>query len=487
MSDPTTGVSRPILPGFHPDPSICRVGSDYYLVTSTFEYFPGVPIFHSTDLVTWTQLGNVLDRVSQLPLGPESGGIFAPTLRYHDGRFWMITTQIDRIRDGHLIVSATSPEGPWSEPVFTAGTVGIDPDLAWDDDGVCHLTWTRLSPAGSEITQAQVDPVTGELLTEPKNLWNGTGLAHPEGPHLIRRGDWWYLLVAEGGTERGHAVSVARSRSIDGPFDGNPANPILSHRSTAHPVQNTGHADLVERPDGTWAMVYLGVRPRGMTPGFHVNGRETFLAGIDWVDDWPVVDEDRFDVPPAATSFVDRFDGDALSPRWISPGGPATDIVAHRTDGGLTLRVSSGAQPGFVGVRTQDEEWEADLAVETGDIALVVRLDDNHTAFVEATDASVRAGARIGGIDIQLAESPRPSGDVVLGIRAVAAPTGLGVSSGPDVLRLGFVEAGTFTEVASIDGRYTSTEVAGGFTGRVVGISPGARGGTVSQFDYQGA
>ena len=115
-------MSRPILPGFHPDPSICRVGDDYYLVTSTFEYFPGVPIFHSTDLVKWTQLGNVLDRVSQLDLQPDSGGIFAPTLRHHDGRFWMITTQIDRVRDGHLLVWATDPSGPWSDPVFTAGS-----------------------------------------------------------------------------------------------------------------------------------------------------------------------------------------------------------------------------------------------------------------------------------------------------------------------------------------------------------------------------
>jgi xylan 1,4-beta-xylosidase len=489
VSDSVSAASNPILPGFHPDPSICRVGRDYYLVTSSFEYFPGIPIFTSTDLVTWTQLGNVLDRESQLSLGPASGGIFAPTIRHHDGTFFVITTQIDRIRDGHLIVSAPTPAGPWSDPVFTKGTVGIDPDLAWDDDGVCHLTWTRMSAAGSEITQARLDPTTGILLSEPTALWNGSGLAHAEGPHILRRGDWWYLLVAEGGTERGHAVTVARSRSINGPFAGNPANPILSHRSTAHPVQNTGHADLVESPDGSWATVYLGVRPRGMSPGFHVNGRETFLAGVDWVDDWPVVDESRFTVPDVATSFVDAFTSEAFDPRWIAAEGPLSRFARHRAGGGLALRTASppDARPGFVGIRTQDEEWAADLTVDAGDVALVLRLDDGHTAFVEATDAGIRAGARIGGIDVVLAESPRESGNVVLGIRAVAAPTGLAVRSGPDVLRLGVVTDGGFTELATLDGRYTSTEVAGGFTGRVIGASPGPRGGAVTLFEYRPA
>jgi len=480
-----TPGSTPILPGFHPDPSICRVGDEYYLVTSTFEYFPGVPIFSSTDLVTWTQLGNVLDRESQLSLGPGAGGIFAPTLRHHDGRFWMITTQIDRIGDGHLIVSAPSPTGPWSDPVFTTGTIGIDPDLAWDDDGTCYLTWTRIGPNGSEITQTRVDPVTGELRSAPKPLWNGTGLAHPEGPHLIRRGDWWYLLIAEGGTERGHAVSIARSRSIEGPFEGCPANPILSHRSTAHPVQNTGHSDLVERADGTWAMVYLGVRPRGISPLFHVNGRETFLAGVDWVDDWPVVDETRFDVPIASTDFSDRFDAPALGPRWISAEGPATFV--ERTGAAGAALAPAHQRPGFVGIRVEDHEWEADLAVTAGDVALVVRLDEGHTVSVATSGGRVRAGARIGGIDIPLADAARAAGKVVLGIRAVAGPAGLGVRSGPDVLRLGIVEAGVFTELASIDGRYTSTEVAGGFTGRVVGLTPGTAGGAVSSFEYRRA
>ncbi|PPL19153.1 glycoside hydrolase family 43 protein [Microterricola pindariensis] len=475
-------MSRPILPGFHPDPTICRVGDDFYLATSSFEYFPGVPLFHSTDLLTWTQLGNVLDRPSQLPLTAQSGGIFAPTLRHHDGRFWMITTQIDRIADGHLIVTATDPAGPWSEPVFTTGTLGIDPDLAWDDDGVCHLSWTRFSPTGSEIVQARLDPESGALLSPPKPLWNGTGLAHAEAPHLHRRGDWWYLLIAEGGTERGHAVSIARSRSIDGPFESNPANPILSHRSTDHPVQNTGHADLVQLPSGDWAMVYLGVRPRGMTPGFHVNGRETFLAGIDWVDDWPVVDESRHLAPPAQTGFVDRFDTAELDPRWISPGGPPEALLTRGVGGGVTVPPLGEAPDAFLGVRTRDERWQAELTVAAGDAALVLRLDAAHLVRVETDAGSIRASARIGDLDIPLGQAERPAEGVVLAIRADDAPTGIGVRSGPDILRLGTVRAGVFAELASLDGRYVSTEVAGGFTGRVIGFSPAARGGTISSF-----
>ncbi|MGY4858225.1 family 43 glycosylhydrolase [Cryobacterium sp. AP23] len=477
-------MTEPSLPGFHPDPSICRVGEDYYLVTSTFEYFPGVPIFHSDDLVTWRQLGNVLDRTSQLPLGAGAGGIFAPTLRHHDGRFWLITTDIGRVRDGHLIVSAIDPAGPWSDPVFTTGVVGIDPDLAWDDDGACRLTWTQRTSSGTQITQARVDPATGELLSTPQPLWSGTGLAHPEGPHVFRRGDWWYLVVAEGGTERGHAVSIARSRSIDGPFEGNPANPILSHRSTENPVQSTGHADLVETAGGDWAMVYLGVRPRGATPGFHVNGRETFLAGVDWVDDWPVVDEGRYDVPATVSDFSDRFVDHALDPRWISPGGPASDFTERDADGGLRLLPPAGGRAGLVGVRTRDESWQADAVVTAGDVSLVVRIDGAHTMTVEATRDRIEACATIGGLVIPLGSTVRAPGDVTLRIRATPPEDEFGFGNGPDVLHLGLVVDDTFTELGSIDGRYTSTEVAGGFTGRVVGLSAGPRGGTVTRFDY---
>ncbi|MFC8943553.1 glycoside hydrolase family 43 protein, partial [Streptomyces griseoincarnatus] len=232
----------PIVPGFHPDPSICRVGDDYYLANSSFEYAPGVPLWHSRDLLTWTLVGNILDRPDQFLAGHASpyGGVYAPTLRHHDGRFWLITTDVSAGRPGQLVVSAEDPSGPWTAPMFLEGLQGIDPDLAWDADGTCYVTFCSNGPEGPGIAQARVDLEAGTVLETPRRLWSGTGLAHPEAPHLYRRGEYWYLIIAEGGTERGHSVSVARADRPEGPYAGAPANPVLSHRSTTHPVQNTG-------------------------------------------------------------------------------------------------------------------------------------------------------------------------------------------------------------------------------------------------------
>src|ERR1043165_9586655 len=202
MSSPNSGASfydNPVIPGFHPDPSICRVGEDYYLACSSFEYFPGVPLFHSRDLVHWTQIGNALDRPGQLRLpldSPSSGGIYAPTLRHHDGRFWLIVTNVTE-GEGNLLFTGTDPAGPWSDPIRLAGVPGIDPDLAWDEDGNCWCT-----TAG--VRQVRLDPYTGRTLGAPYRIWSGSpGAQAPEAPHLYQIGDYWYLLIAEGGTERG--------------------------------------------------------------------------------------------------------------------------------------------------------------------------------------------------------------------------------------------------------------------------------------------
>jgi len=226
----------------------------------------------------------------RLPLDSRSsGGIYAPTLRHHDGRFWLIVTNCSE-GGGNLIVTATDPAGPWSDPVRIPSAMGIDPDLAWDEDGTCLMSYAGFGPEGGEgIVQSPIDPLTGEVLAERRWLWAGTGGKFPEGPHLYRIGEWWYLLIAEGGTERGHAVTIARSKSPQGPFESNPRNPLITHRGTDEPVQNTGHSDLVERPDGSWAIVYHGVRARGSSPEWHVLGRETFADEVVWEDGWPVL------------------------------------------------------------------------------------------------------------------------------------------------------------------------------------------------------
>ncbi|MEA5116791.1 MAG: glycoside hydrolase family 43 protein, partial [Propionicimonas sp.] len=340
MTGATAADGRPIIAGFFPDPTICRFGDSYVLAHSSFEYAPGIPIWRSPDLVNWTQVGNALVRESQLrlqtmkywldgslmapgsgglPIGSANTGNFAPTIRFHGGRLWLAVTNVSDFMGGPLVFSATDPAGPWSEAVQIRGLPGIDPDLYWDGDGVAHLTVSSYAQGGPHVMSAAVDLDTGELLEPPTPLWHGTGGQAPESPHLLTKDGWLYLLLAEGGTERGHAVTIARAQSLKGPWEPAPHNPILTHRGLDRPVLNVGHADLVEGPDGGWAMVYLGVRPSGFS-GFHVNGRETFLAQVHWRDGWPVVDESGFEVPPPQHSFIDDFSVDVLHPRWIAPG-----------------------------------------------------------------------------------------------------------------------------------------------------------------------
>ncbi|MEV0143500.1 MULTISPECIES: family 43 glycosylhydrolase [unclassified Nonomuraea] len=469
--------THPVIGGFHPDPSVCRVGEDYYLVNSSFEYSPGVPVWHSTDLVRWTQIGNALTGAGRFRAGQAgaSRGIYAPTLRFHAGRFWLITTDVSS-DGGQLLTSATDPAGPWEPAVVIDGLEGIDPDLAWDDDGTCYVTYCSTRPGMKGIAQARVDLEQAVALEEPRLVWLGTGLAFPEAPHLYRRDGWWYLMIAEGGTERGHGVCVARSRSPEGPFQPAPANPVFSHRSTTHPVQNTGHADLVEAPGGGWAAVYLGVRPRGTTPMFHVNGRETFLAGVDWVDGWPRFDEDRFAYEIPDRSFADTFAGPGLHPRWVSPGAPLQEFVTV-TGPGLTLAPATcpSGNVSALMARVTDERWRLDVTLDTsgGAAGVLLRLDDRHWCELRAADGSAHAVLRIGPLESRVGEAVTGLGPAPT-VRIASEPPTHG---GPDDIALSVVRDGHAVTLARFDGRYLSTEVAGGFTGRTAGVR--ALSGTV--------
>jgi beta-xylosidase len=476
------------------------VGEDFYLATSSFEYFPGAPVFHSRNLVQWEQIGNILTRRSQFAAGDRrrSGGIFGSTLRHHDGLFWFVTTNMSDFGGGHLLFHAGNPAGPWSESVPIAGTPGIDPDIAWDNEGTCYLTWLGFGPdeGGSGVVQARLDPAKGRLLESPRKLWQGSGLAHPEGPHLYQRGGWWYLMIAEGGTERGHAVSISRSTSPSGPFEPHPDNPVFSHRSLDTPIQNVGHADLVEGPDGGWAAVHLGVRIRGSSPGYHVLGRETFLAGITWQDGWPRFEEDRFTVPAADTSFTDDFaSGGALHPRWISPGNDPASFASHVPGAGLRLsgagEDAAAERAPLLATRVRDEAWVACALVRPVDGAaeLVLRIDDSHWYAVRVDGDTVRALARIGPLQQEIATAERRLGGAPLDLQIACAPAPLagrpGKNFGPDEVSLGFLDAGgQLVELGRLDGRYLSTEVAGGFTGRVIGVSAGSGTAILERFVY---
>lgn len=488
---------NPVIPGFYPDPSVCRVGDDYFLVTSSFTCFPGVPIFRSKNLVDWIQIGNVLDRPSQLDLtatrGWSSFGVYAPTIRHHDGRFWMITTTMTSAGAPNYFVTATDPAGPWSDP-FPVAIEGIDPDLAWDADGNC---WVHFSGVGG-IARCRIDDATGEVLDAPAPAWGGTGLQFPEAPHLFEHAGRWYLLIAEGGTERGHAVSIARAPSPVGPWKSCPSNPILSHRSSDRPIQNTGHADFVEATDGSWWTVLLGVRPRGVTPGFHVLGRETFLAPVTWRDGWPVVGELALEIdtsPPGLARAVewegrDDFDTPTLHPRWVSLRRPPDANTSLETrPGWLTLSGTDATlddpEPTFVGRRQQHHRCCARALVETGangEAGLTAWLDESSHYDVALSGDSVIARARIGPLQSVVGRAPRPPGPVVLVIATTDATNG-----GPDEVRLAFEDgAGELHALAELDGRYLSTEAASGFTGRMIGMYAVDCDAAFDWFDYQG-
>lgn len=471
---------NPVVPGFYPDPSVCRWGAGYVLATSSFTYFPGVPILTSSDLVTWTHAGNALNRASQLELEPtrsSSRGVYAPTIRYHGGQLWLITTVFRDTGLVMFIVTTDDPTGPWSEPM-KVDLAGIDPDLCWDDDGNC---WVHFSCGG--IFRARIDDRTGAVLDGPVSTWSGTGLLAPEAPHLFRHDDAWYLLIAEGGTERGHCVSIARGPSPVGPWEGCPANPILSHRSLDHPIQNTGHADLVEATDGSWWMVLLGVRPKGRTPSFHVVGRETFLTPVQWVDGWPIPSAVELQMstrppglPTSKPASCDDFDKSTLGQRYVSIRGPLGSAASlSDRPGWLTLhgnhQTLDGPRPVFVGLRQPDLSCRARALVDIGDAAeagLAIRMDERAHYEVAVTGGAVVARARIGPLLSVVAEATAPTSPFVLRIDIREST---GTIDGPDIIDLGAeVEDGTFHVLASLDGRFLSTEVATGYLGRTIGL-----------------
>jgi len=478
---------NPIIPGFNPDPSILRVGDTYYVVTSTFEYIPGIPVYSSTDLENWERIGNVITRPEQGDLGAvQTGlGVWAPTLRYRDGTFYLIIT-IAGTR-GCVVFTSERAEGPWDDGVVLDGVEGIDPDLAWDEHGVAVVTYSGLVMKGPDfgkhggIRQVDVDLATGEVLAGPRDLWSGTGLKFPEAPHLYRRGDDWYLMIAEGGTERGHGVSIARSANARGPFEPGPQNPFLSARSTNRPIQNTGHGDLVETPDGRTLMVLLGVRPRGGTQAFSALGRETFITEVYWDDaGWPSADPVVLAPRPGETVETIGFDG-PLDNGWLAIRRAPADLAdLGSSPGSLTLH-GDGADmtaqtPVFLGRRQLNQTATLSSTVSapgaTGGIA--VRYDE-HTVYSltvsdDGTVATVTAEARVPGI-VQRWTAALPSGPVELVLASEPSRTDSMVDMmTSDLVHFVARSGDAETTLAAVDGRYLSAETAASFTGRVLGL-----------------
>lgn len=287
---------NPIIQGFYPDPTICRVGDDYYIACSSFELVPGIPIFHSKDLANWEQIGYAMTLENGLHLEKNGmvGGIMAPTLRYHDGTFYIMNTNF--CDKGNYIITAKNPAGPWSKPHWLKDVPGIDASFFFDHDGQCYVMGTGNvwdNGAGQKergIWLAKFDIENFCMAGEPVTIFNSAlrGAASPEAPHLYHIGSYYYLVIAEGGTEHYHSVVVARSHELFGFYEGNPANPVMTHRHMGYkaPIINVGHADLVELPDGSWYAVMLASRLIDET-GKNL-GRETFICPVVWERDWPL-------------------------------------------------------------------------------------------------------------------------------------------------------------------------------------------------------
>ena len=338
---------NPILPGFHPDPSICRVGDDFYLVTSSFEYFPGLPIYHSRDLVHWEQIGHCLTRDSQVHLvtgAPNCLNIYAPTIRYHDGLFYVIVTNVTGDNHGNFIITAKDPAGEWSDPIALPFP-GIDPSLFFDEDGKVYYLGTD-----GGIYLSEMDITTGAAIGETHRLWHGTA-NNPEGPHLYKIDGMYYLLLAQGGTEICHMAVLARSESILGPYEPCPHNPVLTNIGQSLAIKAAGHADLVEDAEGNWWAVCLGIRPLAY-PFRHNLGRETMLVPAKWENGWLYAGENgavlpEFTVesdlqPGAGNGAVYRKRTVTARQRRFSLGGCA-EGVAGTAAGTLLLYHRDGA------------------------------------------------------------------------------------------------------------------------------------------------
>lgn len=490
---------NPAVPGFNPDPSVVRVDDAYYLVTSSFDYLPGLPIYRSTDLVDWEIIGHVAPRPEQLQLDGTitNSGVYAPTIRYRDGVFYVIVTVV-RSPVGCVLFTATDPVGPWSDGV-TLDIQGIDPDLVWDDDGEAYVTFSGQPLDGTEhppILQARVDLKTGRRLEEPRSLWPKTDRRFPEAPHLYRRGDYWYLVVAEGGTERGHGVSVARSASLTGPFEPHPDNPVLTAAGTSRKVQNTGHGDLVEAPDGTSALILLGVRPLGVMYGYSPLGRETFVTRVDWVDDWPIPAPVELTLRMGTESLrLDLTGGAALDEAWIAVGALPSDL-SRPSSAGLVLDSGDAGmgsrRPAFVGQRQRHHRTVVSTQVDAsgGQGGLAIRYDELHWITLEARGSSsgavtVVATASLSGVQ-QRWEVDLPASGTRLRMETEPVTGYAPELLGGERIRLIAESDGTDVLVADLDGRYWSAETAASFTGRVVGLCATQGSVTFTDFHYLG-
>ncbi|TQD50984.1 glycoside hydrolase family 43 protein [Marilutibacter aestuarii] len=506
---PAGHYRNPVLAGFHADPSIVAANGRFYLVNSSFTYFPGIPVFESEDLVHWKQIGNVIDRPTQLDFDglSVSRGIFAPTIEFNAGTFYVVTTATDS--GGNFIATASDPAGPWSDPHWLPGIGGIDPSLFFDDDGKVYLLNNDEPPGPARydghraIWMQQIDLERFEPIGPRKVLIDGG--VEPEknpiwieGPHIYKREGWYYLSDAEGGTGPQHSQVVLRSREVWGPYVPYAKNPILTQRDLPAdrplPITNAGHADLVEGPDGSWWAVFLA--SRNYQTRHYNTGRETYLLPVHWRDGWPEILPPGEAIPyvvgapswmrgeasqaPSTGNFVrrDEFDGDTLSMEWMRVRVPRQAWADLATQPGalavhpLTEDLDTLRNPAFLGRRQQHLRFEASTSMSRPAPGVAAGLaafqseaywyflgvrsapGDRVSVFLEGRDGTGTTRT-LATREVEAADDLRLKIEGDEGDYAFSFDTGDG--------------AGWQTLAGQVDGTVLSTDRAGGFVGALLG------------------
>lgn len=473
-----TTYNNPVQKGFYPDPSVCFADGKFYMVCSSFQYFPGVPLFESDDLVNWTQIGHVLTRKNQVMLEKinSSGGVFAPTIRYHNGRFYMVTT--NDTTHQNFYVYTDDIHGEWSDPIYV-DQGGIDPSLLFEDGHTYFISNGTDDEGKSGVIQCEINIETGERLSPRRCLWQGSGGRYLESPHMYKINGGYYLMAAEGGTEYGHMITYARSESVWGPFEGYAKNPVLTNRNKApNIIQGIGHGDLIQDENGGWHILCLGFRQIGIWQPFHHLGREVFLTPVKFGEDgWFTAGTDGTTADsyesPYGTEQTEKklftFENTDWNIDWCFMRHPhmenydlgADYVVLNGTD--ITLDMVDS--PTFVGIRQRD--FNADISVEInvesgeGGISMYMTENEHYEVAVRECESGFEAVLKlnIGGIKHIQKSVTLKSGSAVLKIAASNFAYGFGV-----------VEDGEYTELGCGFTKYLSSEVAEGFTGVVMGL-----------------
>lgn len=495
---------NPILSGYYPDPTITRVGDDYYLVNSSFAHFPGLPIFKSKDLVNWVQIGNAIDRPSQLDFTGRrtSEAVFAPDISWHDGVFYIVNTCV--ACRNNFVITATDPAGPWSDPIWLPFE-GIDPSIYWEGDKA-YIVNNRApdEPPRYDGHRAiwiqEYDWRAGKIVGPSTQLINGgVDISKKpvwiEGPHIFRKDGYYYLTAAEGGTSVNHSQVVLRSKKLRGPYLPYADNPILTQRdmdpNRPNPIGSAGHAKLIQTQKGDWWATFLAVRP--YEGDFYNIGRETFLLPVTWKDGWPIILPRGEKIPhvgkvpdlPAQPSpalpmsgnftYTDDFDGDRLAMQWIgirTPHQPFYRVSngALELDSGTPLGDLNGV-PAFVGRRQQHAVATMSTTMrftpeKDGDTAglAAVQSDRSHIVFgitqVGGKKMVALTSRDNADTDMLVASAPlTATGPVTLTIRADGGKMAFDYE----------VEGKRATLKSDLDATLLSTRKAGGFVGTVVG------------------